>query len=229
MGEHLFAARRTDAEFEAAKALLATGLSGHAVARVTGVSQGTVAYWAHRARRRRPWMPASPDWRSPDGETYSYLLGLYLGDGHIVARGESAYLRITLDLLYEGIIEKATSALGLTFPVAAVRRYTQRHGDEDDRCAILQLRSPDLPIAFPQHGPGRKHLRPIVLADWQRALTVRHPDALLRGLIHSDGARCINRFPAINTIIKAMVNFFFGVSKLYLLASGIFFLIFDSI
>ena len=45
---------------------------------------------------------------------------------------------------------------------------------------------------FPQHGPGRKHERPIVLADWQLELVEQHPGALLRGLIHSDGCRFVN-------------------------------------
>jgi hypothetical protein len=48
--------------------------------------------------------------------------------------------------------------------------------------------------AFPQHGPGPKHSRPIELAPWQRALTHAHPAALVRGLIHSDGCRTVNRF-----------------------------------
>jgi hypothetical protein len=46
---------------------------------------------------------------------------------------------------------------------------------------------------FPQHGPGRKHLRRILLAAWQRRMAVRHPGALLRGLIQSDGSRFLNR------------------------------------
>ena len=49
-------------------------------------------------------------------------------------------------------------------------------------------------VAFPRHGRGRKHTRPIELADWQLELTARHPKALVRGLIHSDGCRTINRF-----------------------------------
>jgi hypothetical protein len=44
----------------------------------------------------------------------------------------------------------------------------------------------------PQHGPGKKHDRPIVLAPWQVALVDRDPEQLLRGLIHSDGCRFIN-------------------------------------
>jgi hypothetical protein len=50
-----------------------------------------------------------------------------------------------------------------------------------------------IPRALPQHGPGRKHERPIELIDWQRKLTRAHPAALVRGLIHSDGCRCINQ------------------------------------
>jgi len=46
----------------------------------------------------------------------------------------------------------------------------------------------------PQHGPGRKHTRPIELTDWQLELTTRHPKAVIRGLIHSDGCRTVNRF-----------------------------------
>lgn len=48
------------------------------------------------------------------------------------------------------------------------------------------------PCLFPQHGPGKKHERPIVLAGWQQALAGRWPQELLRGLIHSDGCRFQN-------------------------------------
>ena len=48
--------------------------------------------------------------------------------------------------------------------------------------------------AFPQHGPGRKHERPIVLTQWQWEIVGRHRGDFVRGLIHSDGCRTINRF-----------------------------------
>ncbi len=44
---------------------------------------------------------------------------------------------------------------------------------------------------LPQHGPGRKHTRPIVLTDWQRRIVNHHVEPFLRGLIHSDGTRII--------------------------------------
>jgi hypothetical protein len=46
---------------------------------------------------------------------------------------------------------------------------------------------------FPQHGPGRKHERRIVLAPWQQRIVTAYPRQLLRGLVHSDGCRVVNR------------------------------------
>jgi hypothetical protein len=45
------------------------------------------------------------------------------------------------------------------------------------------------PSLFPQHGPGRKHERAIVLDAWQREIVERHPAEFVRGCIDSDGCR----------------------------------------
>jgi hypothetical protein len=50
------------------------------------------------------------------------------------------------------------------------------------------------PELFPQMGPGRKHERLIVLEPWQRGIVERHTWQFVRGLIHSDGCRTMNRF-----------------------------------
>ena len=47
------------------------------------------------------------------------------------------------------------------------------------------------PQLLPQHGPGRKHTRPIHLVPWQLEITRAEPHSLVRGLIHSDGSRYI--------------------------------------
>ncbi|MCW2982618.1 MAG: transcriptional regulator [Conexibacter sp.] len=49
------------------------------------------------------------------------------------------------------------------------------------------------PCLLPQHGPGVKHERPIVLTDWQQSIVDARPDQLVRGLLHSDGWRGVNR------------------------------------
>jgi len=47
------------------------------------------------------------------------------------------------------------------------------------------------PCLLPQRGPGRKHGRPIRLEPWQEELVSREREALVRGLIHSDGCRVV--------------------------------------
>ncbi len=48
-------------------------------------------------------------------------------------------------------------------------------------------------LLFPQHGAGRKHRRRISLETWQQAVVDAHPGSFLRGLIHTDGWRGVNR------------------------------------
>jgi hypothetical protein len=64
---------------------------------------------------------------------------------------------------------------------------------QGDGCTELYSDWKHWPCAFPQAGPGPKHRRPIVLEPWQEDIVSRHTGWLLRGLIHSDGCRCINR------------------------------------
>jgi hypothetical protein len=121
----------------------------------------------------------------PAGE-YAYLLGLYLGDGCLSAARRDVYkLRITLDSRYPGIIRECASAMAGVLPNAvAVQR---RAG-----CSEVYSHSKRWICLFPQHGPGRKHEREIVLAEGQRQIAEGQPRRLLRGLIHSDGCRFTN-------------------------------------
>jgi len=129
-------------------------------------------------------------WTPPDPWSYSYLLGLYLGDGCVVYHDRAERLVITLDGIYPEIIEDARAAVQLTVP----RQRVSVLSVKGSRALVVQSYAKHWHEVFPQAAPGRKHDRPIVLADWQRAVVDRHPEQLLRGLIHSDGCRVINRF-----------------------------------
>jgi hypothetical protein len=48
------------------------------------------------------------------------------------------------------------------------------------------------PCLFPQHGPGEKHERAIVLRSWQREIVDGARWEFVRGLVHSDGCRVTN-------------------------------------
>jgi hypothetical protein len=119
---------------------------------------------------------------------YVYVLGLYLGDGCISPHPRGVFkLRIFLDLAHPGIIAECERAM------LAVLLPEHRTGVASKKgCVELYSYWKSWPCLLPQHGPGKKHERPIELTDWQEALVDRHPEQLLRGLIHSDGCRFIN-------------------------------------
>jgi hypothetical protein len=88
---------------------------------------------------------------------------------------------------YPGIIDECEAAMRAVLPNNRVSRRP-RPG-----IFAVGLYSKHLPCLFPQHGPGTKHTRPIVLAPWQwRSAIDQHPQWFLRGLIHSDGCRGTN-------------------------------------
>jgi hypothetical protein len=122
------------------------------------------------------------------GTDYAYLLGVYLGDGHLVSFPRHVYkLTIACDAAYPGLIRAAVSAINAVLPTNKVHLVH----DGGARCTRVQCYSKLLPRLFPQHGAGRKHERRIVLSGWQAEITHRHPEALVRGLMHSDGSRFV--------------------------------------
>jgi hypothetical protein len=117
------------------------------------------------------------------------VLGLYLGDGHIARTGRSDRLRLFLDSSYGRIVAEAAALLERSFPGHPVGRVPAHGGT----MTVLSVYSTHLRCLFPQHGPGKKHERPIVLEAWQRSLLERRPWPFLRGLIRSDGCVFVNR------------------------------------
>jgi len=97
---------------------------------------------------------------------------------------------VTLDAAYPGIIRECAAAIHDVHPTVNVR-FREREGWS---VVIIDAASVSWPLLFPQHGPGRKHLRLIALEPWQQEIVDAHPERFLRGLIHSDGCRTINRF-----------------------------------
>jgi hypothetical protein len=161
------------------------------MARITGIPRSTIRDWI-KPNRRTPGRPkpsgseliAGVPWRE-----YSYLLGIYLGDGTLSISRRGVYrLRIVMDIRYPRIIAACVAATRAVMPGNRVRVHRLPF-----RAVEIGCSSKSWPILFPQHGPGPKHLRSIELAAWQREIVERHPQEFLRGLIHSDGCRVLNR------------------------------------
>ncbi|MYV52541.1 helix-turn-helix domain-containing protein [Streptomyces sp. SID3212] len=122
-----------------------------------------------------------------DRNAYAYLLGLYLGDGCISPHPHGGYhLRIACADARPGLIELCRRAITTVQPGARV--YSLRK----EGCVMVTSYDRHWPRLFPQHGPGKKHERPIALVPWQRAVVDAHPWEFVRGLIHSDGCRVTN-------------------------------------
>lgn len=125
-----------------------------------------------------------------DERAYVYLPGHYLGDGMLSLVREAFFkLRLRMCDAHPGIMAECLEAIRAVMPANAVSAI-QRRGLV---CTEVISHSKHWICLFPQHGAGRKHLRPIVLQPWQERIALNcHPRQLLRGLIHSDGRRSMN-------------------------------------
>lgn len=132
----------------------------------------------HRTRRL--------SWTSGD---YAELLGLYLGDGHILRVGRSFRLRISLDARYPVIVADTRALLRRGFPANRVGATSRDNGATQ----IVSVDHIHLPCLLPQHGPGRKHERRITLEPWQHEHVRQAPWRFLKGCIRSDGCVFVNR------------------------------------
>jgi hypothetical protein len=164
------------------------GLNASQISRLAGIPRSTVRDWL-RLRRPRVRREVSLDLASLPEAEYSYLLRFYLGDGWISrGRGDVYRLRIKTDARYPGIISECAAAMSAVMPKNRVNIQKMPY-----RAVEIGCSSKAWLLLFPQHGPGRKHLRKIELAPWQAEIVERFPREFLRGLIHSDGCRVLNR------------------------------------
>lgn len=185
-------------EIERVLRLKSEGLTDRAVSVRTGIPVATIRGWRQRglpgqSRLKRDACPICGDpphrWEQLPEDTYAYLLGVYLGDGHLRRWGDGWTLRVTLDTAYPGVITECCDAV-LQVRGKAPRCRPHHHSEN---CVNVDSGWKCWPCLFPQHGRGRKHARPIELVQWQRTIVEASPGSFLRGMIHTDGWRGLNR------------------------------------
>ncbi|MFJ8105270.1 helix-turn-helix domain-containing protein [Streptomyces sp. NPDC096132] len=173
-----------------ALALVAQGRSLNSVSRETGISRSSISRWLYRLEPLERTPPCFRCREAPgdpeDAVAYAYLLGLYLGDGYIISKPRQHYLMVTCTASWPGLIDAAEEAMRKVLPFPSITRL-QRTG-----CVDVKSFTKHWTCVFPQHGPGRKHERRIVLEGWQQAIVDAYPWEFIRGLIHSDGCRITN-------------------------------------
>ena len=189
---------RTVDEVHRVQRLAQEGLNRSEIARLTGIPRGTVRNWLDGAVPRAAARARCPTCGHPEhdpeslpGPEYAYLLAMYLGDGCILRHPRRVWrLDITLDARYPAIVAECESAMKAVMPASRVGAARVRIGE---RCVAVRSYSKAWPCLIPQHGPGPKYRRPIRLTPWQEAVVDRHAERFVRGFIHSDGCRVLNR------------------------------------
>lgn len=170
------------------------GIPDRENAAICGVAVKTIRRW-HRLYQRQGIPRGHVGTPCPrcdgaplDSEAYAYLLGLYLGDGHIATTSNGTQrLFIFQDPKYPGLIQEAARAM------ATVKPSSRRANVDDTRaCVRISCYWMHWTCLFPQHGPGLKHTRRIALEAWQGEVVEDRAEPFLRGLIHSDGCRFTN-------------------------------------
>jgi hypothetical protein len=179
-----------------AEALISAGVSLSETSRRTGIPYSTVRGW--QTGRIRPIGALSScaecghpehDFAMLPAASYAYLLGAYLGDGHI-SRFRRGVFRLTihLDKLHAEIAQRCAQAMREVVPKSRVLH--QPH--HTHRLTRVSAYSKQWPCLLPQHGPGRKHDRQIILTPWQNTIVERAPGPFVKGLIETDGCRATN-------------------------------------
>jgi hypothetical protein len=146
---------------------------------------------------------------------YSYLLGVYLGDGYICRTPRTYRLEISLHSRQEIAIAHVAGAIGALRPGRPVG--FRRRGV----VTVVNAYWNTWPILFPQHGAGRKHHRPIVLAPWQRPIVEQYPVEFLRGCIDSDGCRHRRIVAGRNYPAYSFTNHSLDILGLFVWACGL--------
>ena len=202
---------RSRSERAAVADLIVAGENDCQIARRTGIPRRTILDWRH-GRSAGPRSDTSDcgithNFAALPSATYSYLLGLYLGDGCLSAAARGVFrLRIVLDAQYPAIIEACAQAIELVCPGKTAHVLHRRDGN----CVQVSVWWKHWPCLFPQHGPGAKHTRHIELAPWQRRLVAGDREAFLRGLVHSDGCRFVAIERREGRVVRRSVRYGFS-------------------
>lgn len=188
---------RPELEYQSALELVRAAASDGEISRRLGIPRSTIREWrVGLARNAVGRTEHSSQGRtscfrcegvSVDPSAYAYFLGAYLGDGYLSRYPREVYrLRIACDERYPNIIDE------IARHVTAMRGCENVGYISSQGCIEVSAYWKHWPCLLPQHGPGRKHERRLVLSEWQNEIVASDPKSLVRGLIHTDGNRHLN-------------------------------------
>jgi hypothetical protein len=176
---------RTKEEYILVKKLHSEGYNNTVISNKTGIPRSTIKDWTNNSpkafsdKKRIFYLKKEIIKNKKLHGAYSYLLGLYLGDGYINKCNRTYRMRIALDKKYIELNDFARANMCKIFVNNKVGEINS------EGCIYLSVYNNELQEIFPQHGPGCKHNRKINLLKWQSEILINVE--FMRGLIHSDG------------------------------------------
>lgn len=177
------------------------------IVRITGIGRSCVNNWINRKQKPKfvtaIEIPSNPiDFLrylnnniddSLRNSTYSFILGMYLGDGCIARNTRTKQLTIALDKKYNILNEYVIESFNILFGRQAlvIDRSVDRGQKTRSNSIDVRYSSINIGLIFPHEGVGAKHLRHIELAEWQKEII--DPVSIVKGLIYSDGSYFYSR------------------------------------
>lgn len=185
--------------YETVMKMLSNGYKISEIAKQTGINRSSISNWKQRSGRIKIETKETNEIKedkffsnfieslTPNKKLdYSYILGVYLGDGCIYKHKDKNYrtLTITSDKKYADLNDYTIQCFTRFFGKAprVVDRTLYGRGNAID----IIYSHKHLDLVFPHCGRGHKHDRKIELSPWQESII--DPVQLLRGLFMSDGS-----------------------------------------
>ena len=154
--------------------------------KIYGIPRNTIRYWIDNelktkaVRKKDKPLEEIIEEIKQNKEDYSFILGLYLGDGCISPNRTSYKLRITQDDKYPNLKNIINYRVNNFFTNKSFMQNRKKN------CSDIGVNDKNLPLYFPQHGKGKKHDRKIELVDYQKD-NLDYKE-FLRGLWVTDGS-----------------------------------------
>lgn len=177
------------------KSLFEDGKNKCEISRITGIPRATLTKWIHPTYIRKTGKPRNTYKPIVDFESYlnteekkraySFILGVYLCDGHIsrYKTFRAPCIRFFNDLKYPLNTQEWKEKLQIILPENKINVYKK----SESNCCVVLAYSRKLLDLFPQYGEGKKHDRKLTLAPWQKQILDQYPEEFIRGCIQSDG------------------------------------------
>jgi DNA-binding transcriptional regulator WhiA len=182
-------------EIKIIKDLIDKNYSTRQIAKELNTSYANIRYWMKKYQLNTTEVGGKPGQKlesdqniyerclemvSRNPKEYSYLFGLYLGDGCVeYVKGNYYSLSIHQDSKYTNLINKHKESILNFFgrnPYILTR----------SNCTVIRTGGSDIKFLFPKFGIGRKHLNKVILPK----ILIDNMDylSLVEGLFQSDGS-----------------------------------------